>query len=71
MKYQEAPIGQRQRLRLQERLLAHTEAKKLVKELVTQTDHRKRATSLLYTRTGGNKWITPQQVAEIVEETRA
>jgi hypothetical protein len=64
-------LGRREYDRLCERLLAYTEAKALIKELVPNRDLQKRAISLLYARTGGNPWVSPQQVRGIIEEARA
>ncbi len=64
-------LGRREYDRLCERLLAYTEAKALIKELVPNRDLQKRAISLLYARTGGNRWVSPQQVRGIIEEARA
>jgi hypothetical protein len=64
-------LGRREYDRLCERLLAFSEAKLRIKELALEINHQKRAISLLYARTGGNKWLTPEQVRQICEETRA
>jgi len=64
-------VGRREYDRLCERLLAYTEAKALIKERVLDRDLQKRAISLLYARTGGNRWVSPQQGRGIIEEARA
>ena len=66
----EEPLTKREQARLREELLAYTEAKKLIGELAVKTGHRKRAVTALYNRTGGNKWLSPGEVAAIVEETK-
>jgi hypothetical protein len=63
-------LGRREIQRLREELVAYTEAKTMIRDLVPEFEIRKAATALLYRLTGGTKWISPNRVRGIIEETR-
>jgi hypothetical protein len=68
--YRQEKLGPRKQARLREDLPAYTEAKALIGRLTNTADHRKRAITLLYRGSGGNRWPSPGEVARIVDESR-